>query len=96
MNAEFKKLETQLNRSGWDFFLPMLLVVNGLFFLEHEVKEEIPSIRDYILKQKNNKLSLSEAAIIGEYVLIRTRATEPDAKFKYISATMERNLGIKL
>lgn len=94
LDEEFKKLENMLNRSGRDFFLPMLLTINGLFFLHHEVQENIPSIKNYILKGKDNVLSESEAETLATYLLERANAQTPEQKLTYVNKAMKRNLGM--
>ena len=94
LDEEFNKLEKTLNHSGRDFFLPILLVINGLFFLHHEVQENIPSIKQFILKQDNNKLSLEEAEILASYILDRANAQSSKQKMEYVDKAMRRNLGM--
>ncbi len=94
LDEEFIKLEELLGCSGQDFFLPMLLVVNGLFFLHHEVQENVPSIKNFILHQKKNVLSPSQAEILANYMLNRMNSQSPEQKFGYVDKAMKRNFGL--
>ena len=94
LDEEFLKLEESLGCSGRDFFLPMLLVVNGLFFLHHEVQENVPSIKNFILHQQKNVLTPAQAEILADYMLNRMNAQSPEQKFGYVDKAMKRNLGL--